>query len=72
LIALDGDLGARGYAFLRQFGASINIKNTVMFNNKTLDIHTDVEAFEQEVIEGLRNGLNIFISTLMPSTCMIK
>jgi len=56
LIAMDGDLGARSYAFLKQYGASINIKNSVMFNNKTLDIHTNVEAFEQEVIDGLKKG----------------
>jgi hypothetical protein len=64
LIALDGDLGSRSYSFLKQFGKSINIKNTMVFNTKSLDIISDRDAFESDIVENVKNGKKLFIPSM--------
>lgn len=64
IISLDGDMNNRSYDFLKQFGQSINLQNTVNFNKYHLDIIDDEKLYFQSIYKALDSDKKIVVVTM--------
>lgn len=64
IVALDGDLDNRSYAFLQQFESSIHLKNNYLNREKELKIVEDELLFSQSIISELDLNHRIVICSM--------
>lgn len=64
LLVLDADMGIRSKLFIDYFGKSILINNNYKTPIKTFTITNEFDKFENQIINDLKNGLNIFVASM--------
>jgi len=64
LICLDGDLSNRTYDFIKQFGKSLILKNTIKKDKRHFIFRNDKEYFNELIKKDLENKLNLCIVSM--------